>query len=149
MKIFLFSIVSFIISICFALYYGIRGKKLLGAGICGFFGYMCFEFLRSKQYSFEAFFLAACVIAACSELMARILRAPVTVFLVPALLPIVPGAALYNMMFLIIQGEMSQAASAAYQALIAAGAIVSGIVVISTLMKLIPRRKEKAGKISE
>ena len=40
--------------------------------------------------------------------MARILKSPTTVFLIPAIIPFVPGAMLFYMMYNLINGDISK-----------------------------------------
>ena len=44
-----------------------------------------------------AAFAAGLAVAVFSHLAARLLKAPVTVFLIPGILPLVPGASIYNL----------------------------------------------------
>ena len=90
---------AFCACIGFGIIFNIHGKGILLCGLgssLGWFVYLlALEFLGGDIL---AAFLAAMVIGAFSETMARIRRCPVTGYLQIALLPLVPGAGVYHAM---------------------------------------------------
>lgn len=81
----------------------------------------------------------AFAVAVFSEAAAIFLKRPATVFLVPGILPLVPGGGIYNMMFETVSGNLAEAGNAGYSTLIAAGAIALGIAVASSIARVISR----------
>lgn len=81
----------------------------------------------------------AFAVAIFSEAAAICLKRPATVFLVPGILPLVPGGGIYNMMFETVSGNLSAAGSAGYTTLIAAGSISLGIAVASSISRIVLR----------
>ena len=75
-----------------------------------------------------ASFCAAAVGAAYSQIMARVLRAPAPIFLVPAIIPLVPGCALYYTMSNVLYGYTEIAAEWGRTTVIEALAIALGMV---------------------
>lgn len=66
-----------------------------------------------------------------AEALARLVKAPATVFLIPAVIPLVPGGRLYYTMSAIVDGEMVMARIYARETIVIALGIAVGIVVVS------------------
>ncbi len=77
--------------------------------------------------------LGSLVAAGFSEIMARLTKVPVPVYMVPCVIPLVPGSALYNTMFNFVAGNYSAAAAAGLTSLQIALGISGGIVIASVL----------------
>ena len=79
-----------------------------------------------------------------SEVCARLTKVPVPVYMVPCVIPLVPGSALYATMFNFVAGNYDAAAKAAMTTLQASLGISIGIVVASVLgMFLFPRKRAR------
>jgi uncharacterized membrane protein YjjB (DUF3815 family) len=76
------------------------------------------------------------------EFLARFLKAPVTVFLTPTILPLVPGAKLYYTIEAFFQGEMDVAMDFFSGLGRDIGAILIGIILVSTISKCIKQRRK-------
>ena len=81
--------------------------------------------------------LGALVGAAFSEIAARLTKVPVSVYLFPCIIPLVPGSALYATMFSFVSGNYHAAADAALTTLAVALGISGGIVISSVVSLLI------------
>lgn len=77
--------------------------------------------------------LGALVGAGFSEIMARVTKVPVPVYMVPSVIPLVPGSGLYETMFSIVTADYATAASAGMRTLEMALGIAGGIVIASVL----------------
>ena len=87
---------SFVGSFGFAVLYNLRGKKLCMAGISGMVSWIAYLIVWNEMPStFVANLAAAAVATIYAETMARILKTPVTVFLITGIIPLVPGGNLY------------------------------------------------------
>ena len=89
--------------------------------------------------------LGALVGAGFSEIMARVTKVPVPVYMVPCVIPLVPGGALYETMFNFVAGNYSAAATAGMRTLQIALGIAGGIVIASVL-DIIFRPRARAPK---
>lgn len=88
--------------------------------------------------------LAALVGAGYADVTARRTRVPVPVYLIPSLIPLVPGSALYETMTHMVSGEYAEAGTWGLLALRVAIGIASGILAASVVGMLIrPRAKSK------
>ena len=77
--------------------------------------------------------LGALVGAGYSEIMARVTKVPVPVYMVPCVIPLVPGSGLYGTMFNFVTGNYPAAAEAGLRTLQIALGIAGGIVIASVL----------------
>ena len=90
--------------------------------------------------------LGALVGAGFSEICARLTKVPVPVYMVPCVIPLVPGSALYGTMFNFVAGNYASAATAALTSLEVALGIAGGIVVASVIGLFIRPRKKREKK---
>lgn len=91
-----------------------------------------FLFLRLAVNLFLVYFLAAGVTCLYSEIMARIMKMPATVLMLPAIIPLVPGSLLYFAMRGLLTNDYGMYKEKIIEALlaaagIAAAAAISGI----------------------
>ena len=77
--------------------------------------------------------LGALAGAGFSEIMGRLTKVPVPVYMVPCIIPLVPGGALYETMFSFVTGNFLAAAGAVMRTLQIALGIAGGIVIASVL----------------
>lgn len=120
-------------SLGFALLFGIRGHKplsciALGSGIGWVVYLVSVAGGHGKAFGMLA---SSLVIAACSEILARVIKTPVILLLVPMLIPEIPGGDLYYTMYSLIEGDSAKFASLLQLVLSEAGAIALGIILAS------------------
>ena len=75
-------------------------------------------------------FLAALVGETYAQLMARLMRAPATVFIIPSIIPLVPGSMLFYTMSWALRGDMAKFMQSGIETLISAIAIALGMVLV-------------------
>ncbi len=129
---------SFLAIACFAVLLECPRKYLPYAGLIGAVGGGVY--LVSMEYEIGAVlasFLSALVIAFMSHTFARILHAPVTIFLIPGILPTVPGAGMYRIIYYVLLGEHSKSAYYFIQTLEIAGMIALAIFLVGTFFKVL------------
>jgi uncharacterized membrane protein YjjB (DUF3815 family) len=132
------SIFAFITSITFGILFNIRGKNLFFAAIGGGIGWFVNLFMTYLGLSsITAVFIASLIISTYSEIMARVCKSPVSIFLIPCLIPLVPGGGMYYTMLESIQGEAIVALEKGMNTLSIAISLVMGIILVSSLTKLI------------
>ena len=120
-------------SLGFALLFGIRGTKPLGCIALGSgIGWIVYLVSVAGGHG-KAFGMLASslVIAACSEILARVIKTPVILLLVPMLIPEIPGGDLYYTMYSLVEGDTDKFASLLQLVLAEAGAIALGIILAS------------------
>ena len=142
---------AFISSLGFGILFNVRGKNLIIASIGGGVGWL-FYLLTKNSTSSEivSLFVGSLVISIYSEIFARIMKNPVTIFLICALIPLVPGGSMYYTTFEAVQGNIDKSIVLGIQTLFNAASIAVGIILVSTLSRIINRLKfnklQKSGK---
>ena len=121
----------------FSVVFNIHGKKLVPAVLCGTFGWALFLLVHHLTGSrIISIFIASFFIGLYSEVAARLLKEPATLFIVPGIIPLVPGSGMYYTMAASIQGEISETLSIGMETLNTAGAIAVGVAVAVSLRKI-------------
>lgn len=90
-----------------------------------------------------AYFIATMVAAFYSETMARIRKYPAISYLVVSAFPLIPGAGIYYTTNHLVRGDMSSFAAQGTHTIAIAGAMAVGILLISTVFRLISTHKNK------
>lgn len=85
--------------------------------------------------------IPAAVVTFYAEVLARVVKAPATVFLIPSIIPLVPGGRLYYTMRAIVDGEGNDAKIYAMETIVIALGIAVGIVVVSLVFYHISHKK--------
>jgi Uncharacterized conserved protein len=114
----------------------LRGKTLIFASVGGGIGWV-FYLLSSPVHSdIMQYFIATIAISIYAEMMARILKMPVTGFLLVALLPMVPGGGIYYTMEYCVIGNNAMFIETGLHTLGIAGALAMGILLVSSVVRL-------------
>ena len=102
---------------------------------------LCYSvYLLGLYLSLEDFisnFLASVFAAFASEFLARKIKAPVPVFLIPTILPLVPGSNLYYTIEAVFKSDFDTALTHFAALGRTIGAILLGIITVNTIMKFI------------
>ncbi len=142
--IFLQFFVGIIICASFCILVNIPIKTIAPASLAGGFSWFMYKFLMSFGYSKPlAVFIAVFIIAIISEILAHKLKDAATVFLIPSILPLVPGSGIYYTMFYIINSDFDAAGQMGRQALAVAGSIALAILIANSFSRLVTRVKKR------
>lgn len=119
----------------FAMIFRIRLRMLPFAAFGGFLAWLVWR-MTSDFLLFNAFtsnlFAALCV-TGYSEILARILKTPSTVFLTPSILPLVPGATIYSTLVALVDKDQAGFAHYGTMTLQVGVGIAAGIIVASII----------------
>ena len=125
-------------SVGFAILFGIMDRKLIGIALGGGAGWAVYLMCTANGHSmFAGLFVASLFVAAFSEILARVLKAPVILLLVPMLIPEIPGGDLYYAMYDLVQRNFADFGNSANKVLVEAGAIALGIILASYIAKFV------------
>lgn len=137
-------VAAFLGSLGFAVLFQIRGKKLLYAALGGLITWGVYLLPFSLGVSQPlSYFFASMAATLYAEMFARILKAPATTFLSPAIITLVPGGWLYYTMSAVVASDWEKAAESANQTLVLALTIAGGIMVVTSLQKILYGRVRK------
>ena len=119
-------------------------KKYLGwSGVTGGVCWLVYLLIREETGSLIfAAFLSGLSVALLGHILARILRAPVSVFLIPGILPLVPGTSIYNCVYNIIRSSREQSTYYLIETMQIAGAIAMAVFLLDSMFKMI-KNKDK------
>ena len=87
--------------------------------------------------------VATLVVALLSEVLARVLKAPATIFLIVGIIPLVPGGGLYYTMDYLISGDLDLFLREGLQTGACAGAIAVGVSMVSSLSRVISWHRQR------
>jgi uncharacterized membrane protein YjjB (DUF3815 family) len=127
---------AFFATAAFSVIFYIPKKYIIHAGIAGSFGWFIYLILMKLQGDrVLANFVATLIVALTAHVLARIYKTPVTMFLIPGVIPLVPGAGMYHIVQSIIDNTVDQTSYYFFETLQMAGAIALGIFIIDTFFK--------------
>ena len=121
-------------------------NTVLPASLTGLLGYVIYEVLVGFSLCgmIFSYFIATVVITVLCEIAARIMRMPSTIFLLTALVPLVPGYTFYCAMLGLVENNGRAAASYGLEAVQIVAAIAVGAAVTSVIFRAITMRRKQA-----
>lgn len=103
-------------------------------------GYMVFSLSRGLLHSADmGYFAGTLVMALLGETAARLLKMPSTVFISPAVIPLVPGVGLYQTMLFMAQGQLQPGLQTGAQTMLALAEMAMAIAISSFIFNKINR----------
>ena len=126
----------------FCILFNVHGQGMVlcvAGGVAAWMLYLLFGRLGCDVYAANLF--AAVFAALYAEVMARVRKCPAMPYLVIATLPMLPGAGVYYTMSMGLEGEMMDAVGKGLETVGVAGSLAVGILLVSTLFRLVNRRK--------
>ncbi len=135
-------VTAFLGSLGFALLFGLRRRYLLPAALGGLLSWGVYLLC---SHLFPSVFLAGLAASAFSvvyaEMLARLMRTPATLFVIPAVIPLVPGSSLYYAMSCAVQRDFASAREYGMQTMEFALAIAMGMSFVLALRDLRTRKQ--------
>ena len=134
---------AFVAVISASITFGVSKKFLMYSGLSGAVSWLVYlVFMKMGVNELLSVFAATLVSALLSHIFARALKAPVTVFQIPAILPTVPGVGMYRTVYYMIIGDKEMTGYYFSKTLQIAGMIAIGIFIMDTVFRTF-LRKEK------
>lgn len=121
--------------------FGVPKKYLIYSSVTGGLGW--FIYLLLMEYGvkeFLAMFAATIIVALVSNLFARVLKAPVSIYLIPGILPLVPGLGMYRTVYSIINDDTKMAGYYFSSTMQIAGMIALAVFLIDTFFRMARRK---------
>jgi len=131
-----FLLFGFFSTLGFALLFNCPKRLLVPVSVIGAVGMFLMMVLIPISGMISACFFGTCAIAILAEFGSRLFKDATTIFIIPGIIPFVPGAQLYQTMSHMLVGNYSETASTGIQALIIAGSIAIAIVLVATFSRL-------------
>ena len=133
-------ICTFIATWFFALVMNAPKKSLIYSSLIASFGYFIYSICLNYNQQLLGFFLGTLVISLLGELCARKIKMPATIFIFPAVVPIVPGLGLYQMMLAFVQNDIAEALFIGVKTLLNIGAMSIAIAFVSLVLTKSPNK---------
>ena len=136
MPVYMHFLYSTIATIGFSVFLNAPKSALIPAGLTGGIGWSIYYFLiHTTNNDILANFLASILVALISEILARKLKYPAILFVIPWIIPLVPGLGMYNTMLYLVQSNYELAISKGANVLFIGGAISLGVLVVTSLSR--------------
>lgn len=134
MSVFMHFLYAFLATIGFSIFLCAPKKTLFACGFTGALGWSVYYFLATASFSnITSNFIATLLVALIGEILARKLKQPAIIFIIPGIIPLVPGLGMYNTMLYLVQGDFSAAIVKGADVLFVGGAISLGVLVVTSL----------------
>ena len=125
-------------SLGFNILFNIRGRKLLIASLGGAISWGVYLLLEPVLPGEPIrFFLSAAAVTVYGEVFARLEKTPTTTFLVPSVIPLIPGGSLYYTMNYALNKQWAEFSQRGFYTLQLALALAVGIIAVTTLVRLL------------
>lgn len=141
MNLFVEFLIAAICSISFAILFNCPKEELISSGLCGGMGWLLYSIIKTLTSSSSLSVLfAAIAVGLLGEALAHRNKKPATVFIVPGIIPLVPGYGLYYTMLTVIESGLGEASSIGIETIFAAISIASGLIISSALGKVFRKK---------
>ena len=121
---------AFVGTVTFSTLFNVPKKHYISCGLVGTAGWIVCDLICRFASAPTATFFAALVVVFMSRMLTVRKKCPITMFLIPGIFPLVPGARVYYTVFYVVTEDLRMAAQSGLDALKIAFAIVIGMVVI-------------------
>lgn len=137
-------IISAIAAIGFGYIFDLPRKAIYISSLAAGFGWVIYKI--TLEYTASVYigsFISAFIMAATAEFMARTFHYPASVFILPGIINLCPGEAIYNTMKYFIENETEMAITSAYKGLGIAAALAFGVLLSSSFSSSLNTFKER------
>ena len=122
--------------IAFSIVFDMPKNLLKYATIVGVVSWVIYSYLLYIEVDIVLqAFITGLIVAGMSHIFARVLKAPVTIFLVPGILPLVPGGPIYRSVYYFINDNSGLGNMYFTQTLQIAGAIAMSIFIMDSIFR--------------
>lgn len=143
-KHFIFALIS---TIGFCVLFNVPKKSIFYGGLTGAIGWTLYIYIKDITLSPTfSVFIAATLVGILGEIFARIDKKPVTTFVIPGIVPLVPGYTMYLSMVNLINQDLYEAATLGTEAVATSGAISVAIIIVTSAAKINKRKKRQIEK---
>lgn len=104
-------------------------------GACGWIAYLVSDYYFNSPII--GCFLGACLVGLLSIIAAKVFKDAATIFVIPGILCLVPGAKIFSTMEALLKNDLTEMGTVGLQTLLMAGAIAMGLLVIGAVTRII------------
>ncbi|MGZ1601684.1 threonine/serine exporter family protein [Staphylococcus argenteus] len=140
--------ISFISTVLFSIIFNAPKKLLVACGFVGAIAWTIYQLTVDLEFGkVGASFLGSLILGLMSHTMSRRYKRPVIIFIVPGIIPLVPGGAAYQATRFLVSNDYTSAVNTFLEVTLISGVIAFGILVSEILYYLYTRIKQLYGKI--
>lgn len=146
LNIFIQALFAFLGAFSFGIYFQIRKRNLIIAALGGALSWLLLAFSRLwitrcflplPLYVLSIpYLIAAAGVSLYSEIMAILRKAPVSIFLIVSLIPLLPGARIFNSMVHFIHGRYGECTDNVLSSIIIAGSVSLSVLFTSFIFQM-------------
>jgi uncharacterized membrane protein YjjB (DUF3815 family) len=130
-------IAAFFCSMGFSVLFNLHGKQLWYSAFGSMISWGLYRLLGTWTSDVVAYFFVGMAVMLYAEILARLIKNPTTSFLVPVIIPLIPGGALYYAMQAGLTGESTEFIEFGTHALALAAALAVGLFMSASICKMI------------
>lgn len=128
----------------FSIYFRVNEKNVIASTIAGALGWAVYLVIfKASGELFLANFIATLFVYIYSEVAARILKAPSNIYLIPGIIPLLPGGAIYYTMYGVVSGDGTMFRENGIKTVIITIGIAAGIVVGTVIIIYFMKAQDK------
>ena len=137
------AIIAFLAVICFCVVLGVPKKFIALAGLTGAIGWITYlAFIKFETSTIIASLISALCVAIISAILSKLIKAKISIFFIPGILPIVPGVAMYRIVYYVLANDVGMMKKYFYEAILIAGAIALAIFAVESIKKMSYKRED-------
>lgn len=141
-------VISFVATMLFSILFNAPKRLLLASGFVGAMGWIIYRITVDLNYGIVmAAFLGSFILGMMSHTMSRRYKRPVIIFIVPGIIPLVPGGAAYEATRLLVTNAYTKAVNQFLEVTLTSGAIAFGILCAEIFYYIYTRLKHQYGKL--
>ncbi|MBQ9939948.1 MAG: threonine/serine exporter family protein [Clostridia bacterium] len=134
--------VCYLASFFFGILFRTPKKNIFAASFLGGMGYVIYYAVYSVSSLVIGYFAGTLFISIFSEVLARYRKTPALIFITPAVIPLVPGAGLYETMRYFVYGDVINGIAKCIETLSCAGVMAVAIALPPMVIKVLRVSKE-------
>lgn len=128
---------AFLSTAGFCFIFNVPRRHIPAGSLVGATGWLAYQLISAAGLSgIMACFAGSCTVAVLSELGARFFKDAATLFIIPGILPLVPGSGMYYTMQALLDNRLEEAAQVGLQTILMAGSIAVALLVVSSVIKV-------------
>ncbi|MDD4564036.1 MAG: threonine/serine exporter family protein [Eubacteriales bacterium] len=129
---------AFCSTVGFCIIFHVPRRHIIPASLVGACGWLTYIYsVASNSGSVLGCFAASCIVALLSDIFSRVFKDAATIFIIPGILPLVPGANMYYTMLAILDRDLDKTALIGTETLLMAGAIAVALLMVTSIIRLV------------
>ncbi len=131
-------IAAYLCTVGFSIMFNVPRKIVGYCGLSGAIGWVLYIWISVDMNStIAACFVGALFVGLFGEYLAYKLKKPATIFVIPGIIPLVPGYGIYYSMFQIIDKNYTEALDVGFESMLSAISIAAGVIIATSVGRVV------------